>query len=281
MTTPPFSERMGFKKPKEIQLRGLDAALRNSLWNICRSYWFEELYAESLRDDHLLYQMAELLQRDFYKQPIDDLPSEASKFVRSQLEFFQEGIWHDVLELVEFLGDAFRADTPAQQKFRQDINNALELEKSGFRFVGGKLALLTNEIEMQEVEQALGGGDRFASVAVHVKRALELYSQKPQPDYRNSIKESISAVESAAKIITNLPGATLGDAIKEIDKRHSLHSAFKEGISKLYGYTSDQGGIRHSLTEAGNIDESNARFMLVSCSAFANYLVSRYDQHSA
>jgi len=134
---------------------------------------------------------------------------------------------------------------------------------------------------MQEVEQALGGGDRFASVAVHVKRALELYSQKPQPDYRNSIKESISAVESAAKIITNLPSATLGDAIKEIDKRHSLHLAFKEGISKLYGYTSDQGGIRHSLTEAGNIDESDVRFMLVSCSAFANYLVSRYDQPSA
>jgi hypothetical protein len=92
---------------------------------------------------------------------------------------------------------------------------------------------------MQEVEQALSGGDRFAPVAAHVNRVLELYSQKPQPGYRNSIKESISAVESAAKIITNLPSATLSYAIKEIDKRHLLHSAFKEGILKFYGYTSD------------------------------------------
>jgi hypothetical protein len=131
---------------------------------------------------------------------------------------------------------------------------------------------------MQELEQATRRGDRFAPVAEHVRTALELYSKKPQPDYRNSIKESISAVESAAKIITGLPNATLGEAIKQIDQRHSLHESFKKGILRLYGYTSDKGGIRHSLTDSTNIDEADARYMLVSCSAFANYLISRYDK---
>jgi hypothetical protein len=131
---------------------------------------------------------------------------------------------------------------------------------------------------MHELEQAARHGDRFASVAVHVRTALELYSKKPQADYRNSIKESISAVESAAKIITALPNATLAQATKAIDQRHSLHASFKKGILQLYGYTSDEGGIRHSLTEATNIDEADARYMLVSCSAFANYLITRYDK---
>lgn len=128
---------------------------------------------------------------------------------------------------------------------------------------------------MQELEHAARHGDRFAPVAEHVRTALELYSKKPQPDNRNTIKESISAVESAAKIITGLPNATLDQAIKAIDQRHA---SFKKGILQLYGYTSDEGGIRHSLTEATNIDEADARYMLVSCSAFANYLISRYDK---
>jgi hypothetical protein len=131
---------------------------------------------------------------------------------------------------------------------------------------------------MQELERAARHGDRFAPVAEHVRAALELYSKKPQPDYRNSIKESILAVESAAKIITGQPKATLDEAIKTIDQTHSLHGSFKTGILKSYGYTSDEGGIRHSLTDATNIDEADARYMLVSCSAFANYLISRYGK---
>jgi hypothetical protein len=90
----------------------------------------------------------------------------------------------------------------AQQNFEQEINEVLEREKSGYRFIAGKLAPITNEIEMQELEQAASHVDRFAPVAEHVRTALGLYSRKPQPHYRNSIKESITAVESAAKIIT-------------------------------------------------------------------------------
>jgi hypothetical protein len=185
------------------------------------------------------------------------------------------------LNIVEFLrSECLTGGSDRQREFELVINVVLEREKSAYRFVAGRLAPLTNEIEMQELEQAAKHRNRFAPVAEHVRTALDLYGKKPQPDYRNSIKESISAVESAAKIVTGLPNATLGQAIKVIDQRHSLHESFKKGIFQLYGYTSDKGGIRHSLTEAANIDEADARYMLVSCSAFANYLISRYDKRS-
>jgi AbiJ N-terminal domain 4 len=200
-------------------------------------------------------------------------------FVEEKLAFFQKAPWYEVLNIVQFLHDeCLSGQRSSQQNFEGQINEVLEREKSAYRFIAGILAPLTNEIEMQELEQAARRKDRFAPVAEHVRTALELYSKKPQPDYRNGIKESISAVESAAKIITGLPNATLDEAIKLIDKRHSLHGSFKNGTLKLYGYTSNEGGIRHSLTEATNIDEADARYMLVSCSAFANYLISRYDK---
>jgi hypothetical protein len=40
----------------------------------------------------------------------------------------------------------------------------------------------------------------------------------------------------------------------------------------LYGYTSDQAGIRHALTEAEKVDFSDAKFMLVVYSAFINFV---------
>jgi hypothetical protein len=275
-----FSERMGITQPKKIQTDSLDMELRNSLWNVCYGWcFFTDEYGLVLAGKQYLHLVASKLYQNHYKLPVDDLlPFHSSDFVKDQRARFRTAAWHDVLEIVEFLRTLFHNGSTGQQDFDGAINEVLEREKSAYRFVAGKLASITNEVEMQELEQAARHGDRFATVAVHVRTALELYSKKTQPDYRNSIKESISAVESAAKIITGQPKATLGDAVKVIDKKHSLHESFKSGISKLYGYTSDEGGIRHSLTEATNIDETDALYMLVSCSAFANYLIRRYDK---
>ena len=90
-------------------------------------------------------------------------------------------------------------------------------------------------------------------------------------NYRNSIKESISAVESIARVVSGRDKATLGDALKAI-KRGQLHPALKEGFLKLYGYTSDEQGIRHAMLDEPNLTAADARYFLVSCSSFVNYL---------
>ena len=100
-------------------------------------------------------------------------------------------------------------------------------------------------------------------------------SNRDNPDFRNSVKESVSAVESACRHLTEMPSATLGEALKKLDQMDPLHGALKDGILKLYGWTSDEGGIRHSLVESDNVKHADAQFMLVACSAFVNYLFAR------
>lgn len=51
--------------------------------------------------------------------------------------------------------------------------------------------------------------------------------------------------------------------------------ALKDGFLKIYGYSSDADGIRHAMSDVPTLTESDARFMLVSCSAFANFLIER------
>ena len=69
----------------------------------------------------------------------------------------------------------------------------------------------------------------------------------------------------------------LSDALKEIEKKNGIHPSLKQGFIKLYAYTSDQGGIRHAegLFES-NVTFDEAKYFLVSCSAFVNYLIAEY-----
>ncbi|UKL35844.1 hypothetical protein L7G49_16675, partial [Klebsiella pneumoniae] len=87
---------------------------------------------------------------------------------------------------------------------------------------------------------------------------------------------SSDLIESLCKKISGNEKGTLGDCLKTIEDKGHIHPAMKRAFQQLYGYTSDQGGIRHALTddsEEPTLEE--ARYMLVICSAFSNYLVSK------
>jgi hypothetical protein len=152
-------------------------------------------------------------------------------------------------------------------------NAVLEGELSAYRFVGGRITEITSKREIAEIEEALEAAPR--PVALHLKTALERLADKKSPDYRNSIKESISGVEALCRLITGDPKATLGQAIKQIKTKVAIHPAMEKAFDSLYGYTSNEGGIRHALLEDPNLKFEDAKFMLVSCSAFINYLIAK------
>jgi hypothetical protein len=139
--------------------------------------------------------------------------------------------------------------------------------------VDGKITQITSEEEISEIEEALKNAPK--PVDIHLKTALDKLSDRKSPDYRNSIKESISAVEAICKQIASDTKADLEKALKEIEKKTELHPALKNAFRNLYGYTSDAQGIRHALMEESDLDFEDAKFMLVSCSAFVNYLITK------
>ena len=145
----------------------------------------------------------------------------------------------------------------------------------GYRFVDGQLTPITDDIEIEAINQAIN--IKYEPVRIHLSKANKLMADRNAPDYENSIKESISAVEALCEILTEIKGkeATLGKMLKLLDDRGiEIHSGLKSAFNVLYGYTSDANGIRH----AGNIGGpastfEEAKYMLVSCSAFINYLI--------
>jgi hypothetical protein len=81
--------------------------------------------------------------------------------------------------------------------------------------------------------------------------------------FADSVRESVHAVESVARVLSKDASATLAPALQELEKGNSMHPAFKRALSQLYGYSSNEGGIRHSLLEdEAHVNMHDALFML-------------------
>ena len=159
------------------------------------------------------------------------------------------------------------------------FNKVLEEERSGYRFIRNKAVPISNQDELELLAQSTQSD--FDNVNTHFEKAIVLYADRQKPDYENSIKESISAVEAICCIITGETGsqATLGKTLKRLeDHGVTIHPAMEQAFSKLYGYTSDADGIRHGGIDFTNAPAEDAKYMLLSCSAFVNYLIEKYSK---
>lgn len=203
---------------------------------------------------------------DFYTTNIENVLNNAS--------------YNEVLDLLEYICNWLSAKTySCSEQFQKSFNSLFQQEYVGYRFVSGQIVPITDELEIREIEQACK--TPFDGARTQLQKALGFLSDRENPDYKNCVKESISAVEATCRIITEKDSATLGEALKLLAKHGlKLHPCLNSGIDKLYSYACDQGGVRHAEHEAESIVTfEEAKFMMVTCSAIVNYLVAEYGKH--
>ena len=110
--------------------------------------------------------------------------------------------------------------------------------------------------------------------AEHLRNACDCINKG---DWAGSIRESIHTVESAARRL--VPEAkTLKPALESIEEAGGLHPALKGALSKLYGYTLNEQGLRHPLLDSdkAQVGMDEAVFMLGACASFASYLCRKH-----
>lgn len=94
-------------------------------------------------------------------------------------------------------------------------------------------------------------------------------------DYASSVRESIHAVEFVARILA--PTGKLSEALAELERSVAIHGGLKKGFTAIYGYTSDEKGIRHPLIDEAEskVDEADALFMIGACASFVSYIIQK------
>ena len=274
-----FSERKGYEIISTDILRTeINDTLRNGIWNIVYllkwkinfvDYRFNIDHQNNNLGKNSIGQFSSLLWYSYFRLAIDDRPSHSDDMFSKIRDYFFGCQWYEFYDFLEFVLTYYE-----DKKLNDAVNFQLEKELSGYRFINGQITDITDKQEIEMLEVALND-ENFPNVKAHLQRALELLSDRKNPDYRNSIKESISAVESIAKEIAQKPKADLGAALSAIEKQGKLHRAMKSAFLSLYGYTSDADGIRHALMEEQNLTADDAKFFLLSCTSFINYLKAK------
>ena len=281
-----FSQGKGIRPAsKALQIESIDQDIRNRLWSGIKlalwDHWSprDDFYGFQTDDAKQVEFVVKLIWIHYFKLPVDTLPSFDKGYPKSAYviirEHFFKGEWWEAYDFIEFLIKTVPDEW--RERLKEILNSFLEGENAGYRIVDDEVVEITDQNEIETIETALERSVR--SIKAHLSRALDLLSDRKQPDYRNSIKESISAVESSCQFLTSMPKATLGDCIKVLRNHGSMHTAFEQALLKLYGYTSDEGGIRHALTDDSiSPSYADAKFVLVASSAFVNFLWTKASE---
>lgn len=276
-----FSQRYGHASLENaIQRESLDEALRNTIWNHLKIVVFDRWGKGHVRDGRasgsdFVEHLCTHVWVHFIKIPLENMPSRNPRSRTTVYQVFQDVIlqrkWHHALDLLEFIVRYLQINSTIRDELIKQCNDAFENENSAYRFVGFEITEITSLVEIESIETGLNNPTQ--SIKSHLEQALSLLSDRTSPDYRNSMKESISAVEAISKLISGNTKGSLGECLTVIRKKHQIPPALEKSLQTLYGYTSNDGGIRHALTdETEHPTFADAKFLLVSCTAFINYL---------
>lgn len=260
-----FSVRYGYEKPlKEMSPEHISDELRASLWNLVSPRFPRDgdLIAASTEEIDI-YRM---VWTDFLHLTIDSIHPNPDSARREILQIYDEFKWYRVYDFVEWLVENNFIDERA-------VNRVLRSHAAAYRVIQRRIIPITSDAELNEIKQSIQSGPD--SVSNHVRESVRLLSNRNTSDYRNVIKEAISAVEAACQEVTGSK-SSLGKCIKQVSRNANQHKAFEDAVSKLYGWCSDSSGIRHASTgEETPIDRATAKCMLVISSALANFILEK------
>ena len=272
-----FSEQYGFKKVTDsFQIESINEDLKNRLWNTIKIFYIDQIGTQIGIDesykitDDKAFSFITNLSDGFFKT--HEEPKLIKKVLKENLKqkYFQLE-WFEIYDFIEFISSIFY-DENLNKQFRLQVNIVLENESSGYRFIDDYITPIIENVEIKEIEEALECS--YSGVKRHLSTSLELLSDRESPDYVNSIKESISAVESILNILSETTNVALNRSMNNLP--FEMDKNFKAGMIKLYSWTSSADGIRHGVTgEEIQSAFEEAKYMLVSCSAFINYLIGK------
>jgi AbiJ N-terminal domain 4 len=264
-------------EPLPLQLRPSEISrrLRISIWSAVRNSMLEHSHDSDFEGHFLVGPWAEatkILAFEHFLDPDDDYDNDFDHWsMRLKHTFLNKSY----IEFYGTLQALCRLIGEQLTEFPDQIAEVLKAEQSGYRLLDRRtLFPVASPEEIHTIERAAKDLRRTGrdSASKHLEAAAEEMSQG---NFAGAVREAIHSVESVAVWIE--PEAkTLHDAIVRLEKKKRIHPSLKKGFSAIYGYTSDEKGVRHALVEGRetNVSESEAQFMIGACAAFVSYLVN-------
>lgn len=272
----PFSQRTGLEPiPSQLKLGEASAELRRLLYY----YISLEIDRESSHavDGYALFKsgwkrVAMDLHVLLFKQSADTFVNGAWEYKQRLNAFIHRAKIGELFNLVEF----FVRHRGCSSELKRELADAFVTARAAYRIFDNKyIAAIGTEEQAAAFERAIADAEAKNATAARTQLIAAGVALR-NSDWAGSIRESIHAVEAMAVRLS--PGKdTLGAALSALEQRGHLHGGLKKAFSALYGYSSDEEGVRHALvfSDEAQVDEADALFMLGACASFVSYLLAR------
>jgi hypothetical protein len=262
--------------PTQLKLKEISQELRAWLWNVIYTHLDEATEYPStggrpfLRSPWVGILKYEHVARDHAMT--DEFENDARKLTSKVKQIFEKG---DHVAIFGWLQYVLRLNT-CPHKLADEIERALRIGRAAYRVLDrDTIVPIGSDAELETLKRAFAdlATSEFQGARAHLQNAAE---ELTAGRYADSIRESIHSVEATARVLEPKAKA-LNSALDRLESKTKIHNKLKHGFGNLYGYTSDERGIRHPLLDdrTANVDETDALFMIGACAAFVSYLINK------
>jgi hypothetical protein len=230
--------------PSQLKLKEISQQLRARLWGVIythltkatqRTEGFGDPYFGSPWDGILRYMH---VARDYAMA--DEFKNDARKLTPKVKEIFEKG---DHVAIFGWLQYVLRLKT-CPHSLADDIERALRIGRAAYRVLDrDTIVPIGSDAELETLKKAFAdlAATEFHGARAHLRKAAE---ELTAGRYADSIRESIHSVEATARVLEPKANA-LNSALDRLESKAKIHNKLKHGFTNLYGYTSDERGIRH------------------------------------
>jgi hypothetical protein len=262
--------------PSQLGLKKISKQLRALLWSevyssIKRSYAPPLTYGDRSYLHHPWDQI--FLDMHIYRDArmSDEFHNNPKELIAKAKTIFEGGEYTAVFGWLQWV--LRHPNVPSG--LAQSIDDALRIGRAAYQLIDeDTIVPVGSDAEKANLERAFAdlAASEFHGARRHLQGAAE---ELTTGHYADSIRESIHAVESVARMLE--PSAELSKALARLETSANIHGALKRGFNAIYGYTSDEKGIRHPMLdkESPTVDEADAIFMIGACSSFVSYLINK------
>lgn len=277
MRNPLFSERYGIVSTKvDIQLESMDDDLRRELWN-----WMYRMLEETP-----INQRNHVIHTQLFKKALHTF--DFSLFKSQLFNYSKNATWYEIYDLIELTlahqPESFTrssqwlfidSKTHKKERYIQSLNEVLENNLAGYRYSEGLITPITSPAQIASIEQTFETltTPHFTPVHEHLKKALEFYSNRQKPDYANSVREAVTALESLVKLMAKTDMVDMGKVKQLLNLENDPKLA--SSIVSLWGYASEKPGVRHAATDNQKPPTASEALLVLSTSAsLISYLIA-------
>ena len=283
-----FSQAYGYEElPQPLKLEEISDGARARLWGLLYDYVDSESKKSEVVWDHGVYRVSgswrtilRFLHVEHYECALDEFDDSMRKFTDEYKQKFRSGRFNEVFDLLlaimrhpecpeEFIRLVSVAFKESRLAYVVDTSNPVTIYPATTREEGEAILQATAELS----------NAGLVGAANHLRKAADCIHQGDPP---GAVRESIHAVESTSRYF-DPKAKTLEPALKSLEEAGGLHPALKRAFSNLYGFTSDEQGIRHALIDSPqtNVGQDEAVFMLGACASFSSYLARKHRRSAS